>query len=522
MVEMKYILTTKKILFATALLVGLNVGSAAAMSADTTQAMIAVPEILVLSPGESATTAISVIDSLGATVTGTLTYSGFDTSLVDVSAEGIVSGKAVDANGVGTTVFVSVDGTYIDRPVIVRLFDAPQIFNFETIVSEKNRITYPSSIDGIDVSAMMTDFDVLQVLDHVHTIEGNFVNTDPLAGNLQLITLEPQIAGPATICSNVGNHFRISWPEGTGTNLQNCFQTAFVAPYAPAWDLLFHEIGHEYHLSSPVFNRGISLESVLFYESLADLFFYAVTQELLGNPTAYPINEMARASLEAGQQSRLTAYENQADDWITEGARQEDLTRFILIGLVTKEIQRRPDEFYERLYYIFRPENEAALETVLQQVEANGSDGVTSFFVALLSATLQTDLSSVFGDDYGFIIDETLFNDGYTTMEAILQGSIFSGVEQVAGVPNGFELSQNYPNPFNPSTTISFSVAQPSAVSIRVFDLTGKHVATVANETLGAGNYTVEWNAENLPSGTYIYKLSAGEYSESRVLTLLK
>ena len=519
---MKYMLTTKKILFTTALLVGLNVGSAAAISADTTQAMIAVPEILVLSPGESATTAISVIDSLGNTVAGALTYSGFDTSLVDVSIDGIVTGKAADTTGAGTKVFVSVDGTFIDRPVIVRMFDAPQVFNFETIQSEKNRITYPSTIDGVDLTAMMADFDVLNVLDHVHAIEGNFVNTDPLGDNRQIILIEPQIAAPATICSNFDNHFRISWPAGTGTNLQNCFQTGFVAPYSPAWDFLFHEIGHEYHLASPVFRRGISQESILFYESLADLFFHAVSQELLTNPSTYPINEMARASIEAGQQSRLRSYENQADDWITEGARQEDLTRFILIGLVTKEIERRPDEFYERLYYIFRPENEAALETVLQQVEANGSDGVTSFFVALLSATLQTDLSSLFGDDYGFIIDETLFNDGYTTMEAILQGSIFSGVEQVAGVPNGFELSQNYPNPFNPTTTISFSVAQPSAVSIRVFDLTGKHVATVADETLGAGNYTVEWNAENLPSGTYIYKFSAGEHSESRVLTLLK
>ncbi len=88
--------------------------------------------------------------------------------------------------------------------------------------------------------------------------------------------------------------------------------------------------------------------------------------------------------------------------------------------------------------------------------------------------------------------------------------------------PVAFALSQNYPNPFNPATTIRFDIASPSSVSLKIFDLTGREVATLVNAELEAGSYQRIFNAEGLSSGTYIYKLKAGTFSETRRLVLMK
>jgi len=85
-----------------------------------------------------------------------------------------------------------------------------------------------------------------------------------------------------------------------------------------------------------------------------------------------------------------------------------------------------------------------------------------------------------------------------------------------------FALQQNYPNPFNPSTNISFSIPSKSFVSLNVFDLTGKEVVTLVNEVKSAGTYTATFNAVNMPSGVYYYRLQAGNINEIKKMLLLK
>jgi hypothetical protein len=97
------------------------------------------------------------------------------------------------------------------------------------------------------------------------------------------------------------------------------------------------------------------------------------------------------------------------------------------------------------------------------------------------------------------------------------------GVGQELGSgPRQFTLEQNYPNPFNPSTTISYSVPQAGLVSLKVYDLLGREVATLLNEIKSAGTYSVPWNALTNPSGIYFYKLTAGGFSETHKMQLIK
>ena len=85
-----------------------------------------------------------------------------------------------------------------------------------------------------------------------------------------------------------------------------------------------------------------------------------------------------------------------------------------------------------------------------------------------------------------------------------------------------YRLNQNYPNPFNPTTTISFTIPTTSNVSLKVFNILGKEVATIINETKIAGNYSVKFNAGGLSSGIYFYQLTTENFTATKKFTLLK
>ena len=85
-----------------------------------------------------------------------------------------------------------------------------------------------------------------------------------------------------------------------------------------------------------------------------------------------------------------------------------------------------------------------------------------------------------------------------------------------------FRLEQNYPNPFNPSTTIRFSIPTTENVQLDVFDVLGRKVATVLNQRLTAGTYTVQFNASQLSSGMYFYRINAGNFRQTMKMMLVK
>jgi hypothetical protein len=89
-------------------------------------------------------------------------------------------------------------------------------------------------------------------------------------------------------------------------------------------------------------------------------------------------------------------------------------------------------------------------------------------------------------------------------------------------IPEQFELMQNYPNPFNPSTKLRFEIPKLRFVRLTCYDIQGSEVENLVNEELNPGTYEVDWNASNHPSGVYFYKLTAGDFSETRKAVLIK
>jgi len=99
-----------------------------------------------------------------------------------------------------------------------------------------------------------------------------------------------------------------------------------------------------------------------------------------------------------------------------------------------------------------------------------------------------------------------------------------SGVEElnIGQFVSQFELKQNYPNPFNPTTNIEFSVPQASDVKLKVYNQLGQTVATLVDDRLSAGSYSVDWNATDLPSGVFYYRMTASDFSKTIKLMLMK
>ncbi len=98
----------------------------------------------------------------------------------------------------------------------------------------------------------------------------------------------------------------------------------------------------------------------------------------------------------------------------------------------------------------------------------------------------------------------------------------YSDEIEVEIIPSKFALYQNYPNPFNPSTKIKYQIPEVSFVTLKVYDVLGKEVAALVNEEKQAGNYEVEFNAINLPSGIYFYRLQTGNFVATKKMVLMK
>jgi hypothetical protein len=110
----------------------------------------------------------------------------------------------------------------------------------------------------------------------------------------------------------------------------------------------------------------------------------------------------------------------------------------------------------------------------------------------------------------------------YTKVNGVEYGGLFSVDDEISHVLSEFILYQNYPNPFNPITKISWQSPVGGWQTLKVYDILGREISTLVNENRPAGNYVIEFNISNLPSGVYFYKLQTGDFVETKKMLLLK
>lgn len=127
------------------------------------------------------------------------------------------------------------------------------------------------------------------------------------------------------------------------------------------------------------------------------------------------------------------------------------------------------------------------------------------------------------GSYYTYLI-ETQTTYSHPNYYLYFRTSGFSNINNVAdkSVPETFNLYQNYPNPFNPTTKIKYSIPKLSYVTLKVYNALGQEVTTLVKEVKPAGNYEINWDANNMASGIYFYQIKTGEYAQTKKMILLK
>lgn len=109
------------------------------------------------------------------------------------------------------------------------------------------------------------------------------------------------------------------------------------------------------------------------------------------------------------------------------------------------------------------------------------------------------------------------------TAGVISKMTVITGISNYnSEIPDSYLLKQNFPNPFNPTTNINFSIPKSGLVTLKIYDMVGKEVATLVNEVKTAGNYIVGFNASNLPSGTYFYRITTDNFVDTKKMLLVK
>jgi hypothetical protein len=141
------------------------------------------------------------------------------------------------------------------------------------------------------------------------------------------------------------------------------------------------------------------------------------------------------------------------------------------------------------------------------------STGLPDTFTTVTSIAIDTVHSRIFAATYANPEVQGI----YTTDSALVGVSASRSDNQ-----SGFSLFQNYPNPFNPSTTTSFSLPHAAVVSLKVYDVLGREVATLVDGREEAGEHSVKWNAEGFASGVFFYRLKAGDFVQTRKLVLVR
>ena len=136
-----------------------------------------------------------------------------------------------------------------------------------------------------------------------------------------------------------------------------------------------------------------------------------------------------------------------------------------------------------------------------------------SIGVTLNAAYDNTIRFSTTGNDFGNLDEITIVPRALTAVEA---------EDNENNIPTEFQLYQNYPNPFNPSTTITFDIPQASPVTLKVYDVMGREIATLVDKNLSAGKYQYKLNAYNYASGLYFYRIMAGNWSKTHKMLLIK
>jgi len=306
------------------------------------------------------------------------------------------------------------------------------------------------------------------------------------------------------------------------------------ARYQFEYATCFTGMGFNFALNSPAkYYYGGRIDgnaNAIFTETVGEILSVSAGYEIINNYKAYGLPPEVMVNITSSMAGSVMYYRSLYDRYLAGGkkfsswnnpASDTDETMGTFTALTFKFLEKAessgqgykaPVRRLFKLLQGFNPEWEQRYDRTRNTPAADTFRA--TLMTAALSYAFQSDMRGEFRS-LNFPISDRIYNELYGSATSVAR-------EEYPAVPVVSGLRQNYPNPFNPTTSISFTVASTSFVTLAVFDVTGRAVASIVSEELPAGTYVRRWNAEGCASGLYFYRLKAENYTETKMLQLLK
>ncbi len=377
------------------------------------------PPNLHLAAGVTSVVPLTIVDDNGKTVSGNVTYHGYDTSLISISGSGYVTAlRAERSSEIGTWVHATINEVPVANTTVVRVFSKELAVPFSQLTGENTVLYYPTNVNGENLSTYVTRHQIPLVNEYAYSIQHQLMGVIPFNGARQVFEVDFGEGETQWVCGISGNPIRLGWYIH-GNEWQNCFLTPNIAPRSPVWDVMYHELGHNFTWASQTF--GQCLSRFEYSEGVATAISAATIQTILNNPSIYSIGTDATASLRRQYTMLNENMLNRFKNWLNSGADFGRLDPDIVDGIWLHYYSQHPDDFAQRFFRPLQPGYATRLSVILDNLSESDQHTI---FAALVSAAMRQNLSSIFSNSYHYPIDSSLFTSAYTVFGQIMDNVI--------------------------------------------------------------------------------------------------
>jgi hypothetical protein len=377
------------------------------------------PYNLHLTPGTTSTIPIRVIDDIGNTISGVMNFYGYNAGLISISTDGYVTALRGEGSAeIGTWVSATIDGKVVNSKTIIRVLSTSYSIPFSQLASQHTVLYYPTNIAMEDLTLIVNQYQMSTVDEYAYTIQSQLMGLQPFAGAKQIYEIDFGENETQRVCGISGNPIRLGW-NVAGNSWQNCFLVPFIAPRSPQWNVMFHEMGHNFTWASQAFGWGLGRFE--YSEGMATAISMATLKTVLADPSLYPISTDTNNSL-SGQLTMVTnTMSTNFQSWLDAGADFSGLNPDIVDGIWLKYQSERPDDFTRSFFRPLQPEYSSWVLPILDNLSSTDQHTI---FAALISAARGQELSQIFMNTYHFPINSSLFIQAYAMFTQIMDGEI--------------------------------------------------------------------------------------------------
>ena len=475
------------------------------------------PYNLHLVSGARSAVPLQLRDASGNVVTGSISFSGYDNSLISISSDGYVTAKRTEtATEIGTWVNASIVGGSVANTCVVRVLSTNYNLVYASAEAPNSILYYPTSINGENISSYVTGYEMAQTLDCAYKVERSLMAVTPFYGCKQIYEVDFGEQEAQRVCGISGNPIRIGWGAG-GNTWQNCFLVPFIPPRSPQWGVMFHELGHNMTLISNSFIVGLGITDYI--EGLATAIGLENSSTIVDGVDRFSMTSQTRYSIAWVLNRDSTNYLSALQNWVVSGATFSSYTADITDGIWLYYRRSRPADFGQRFFTPLRPAFESIISPYYSAINSSGDNGKHTFFAALVSAAVGRDLSSEFTSAFHFPIVQSLFNSLYPAFTSAIDLAASKAgpatmIAMTAGNNQSKMISATLDQPFVVRITNSegFSV---SGVSVS-FAVTGAP-AGASGQSLSTS--TAITNSSGVASATLTLGNKGGTYLVTAIST---